>query len=94
MHCLTIVTATPAKLLEVLRKSRVDFSLARDVPSGSLRGAMVPGVAEKIYRAIQDGLTYDFIASQNQVSRNTVMRVGQNPARYGVKGPPIRRSKK
>lgn len=94
MYSVTILTKKPDLVLTALKRSKVDHEVGRIVQSGALKGAQRPGVAARIYDMVEDGdLSYDMIAAQCQVSRDTVMRVIANPKKYGVSKPPLSRSK-
>ena len=94
MYSVTILTAKPDLVLGALKRSKVSHQVGRIVQSGSLKGAQRPGVALRIYDMVKEGdLSYDMIAAQCQVSRDTVMRVIANPKKYGVTQAPLSRSK-
>jgi DNA invertase Pin-like site-specific DNA recombinase len=93
MYSMTLTTPTPNKVVKALRAARVEYLLGRTVEAGQLRGAQVPGVAQDIYDMAKRKVGYQHIANQIQISRATVVRVISDPEKYGVKGPPIRKTR-
>lgn len=93
MFCVTLTTGDPNKLLAALRRNRVKFQVEQIRQEGRVRADRSPEDAQRIYDLAAAGeLTYKSIAVRCQTSYHSVLRIIQNPAKYGVKGPPIRRS--
>lgn len=92
MYCVTLTTGDPNKLLSALRKQRVNFKVEQVRKEGFANRRRPAEESQRIYDLVaRDGLTYMAAAARAQVSYHTVVRIIQNPSKYGVKGPPIRR---
>lgn len=92
MYCVTLTTVDPERLLAALRRNRVQFKVGAIREEGQRPPGSTAEDAQRIYDLVAGGLTYAAAAARSQVSYHTVLRIIQKPAKYGVKGPPIRRS--
>lgn len=93
MFCVTLTTESPEELVAALRRAKVRFQLGAVREDGSRPAHVAPEAAQRIYDQVAAGvLTLKAVAVRNQVSYHTLLRIIQNPKKYGVKGKPIRRS--
>jgi len=82
----------PVAAQKVLEQAGIQHEVDCIVPANApARGAQDDNVAAAIWDKLEAGETYTSIASDVGVSYHTVLRVAQNPKKYGINAAPIRR---